>query len=804
MKHLFLSCLPISMLTFFFFLTCLPLGMVTSQLFADEFIVKSFSRIDNKILTNSEKVYDDNDELCAIVLVRTSLVDLGVSGSTPIVGNVNWVEGDYKVNLSEGTRMIKFFKKGFESLEYIFPQRIEKGKFYLLELEYRRTDAVAEGNTMGFVLINSNPTGADVFVNNEATGMQTPFQNPYNEGYYKFSLKMTNYLNYEGEFTIIPNETQKKIATLKPDFGGLSLTYSPVTDVTVLIDGIKTDKTSPINIEKLSSGNHTLSISKFMYETHEQTFTINRELTTTLSIDLKPNFGSLNLRFTPASADAVSIDGNPVAQNSPCTIAQLTPGKHSLRLTKNMYLTHEQEFEIEKGVPKTLEITLTPTFGTIKITTAPEATIYIDKQKKSTGTYSGSLIKGIHLIEVEKEKYYPQSRQVDIKVGVTQDEQFTLLPMQGVLSIMTTPAEVDIYLNNEPLGQSPKFINNLMVGTYTLKLQKQGYSSVTRTIEVLENQTTTINETLASGKEVTITSDPSGAQLSIDGASVGITPKTISLGFGSHKIKLVNGKKVVEQSLAIKEGGQDSFSFDVSEISNFIEGSSGVSFEMIAVKGGTFQMGSPANEKDRGSDETQHQVTVSDFYIGKYEVTQKQWQEIMGTNPSNFKGDNLPVEQVSWNDIQEFIKKLNQKTGKNYRLPTEAEWEYACKAGTSTPFNTGNNLTTSQANYDGNYPYNNNAKGEYRAKTMPVGSFSPNSWGIYDMHGNVWEWCSDWYGNYPSGSQTNPQGLNTGSDRVSRGGSWGDDAQFCRSAYRYDHAPGNRNGSIGFRLALPK
>jgi len=246
---------------------------------------------------------------------------------------------------------------------------------------------------------------------------------------------------------------------------------------------------------------------------------------------------------------------------------------------------------------------------------------------------------------------------------------------------------------------------------------------------------------------------------------------------------------------------------------------------MVRINGGTFTMGSPANEPKRDGDEGQHQVMVSGFYMGKYEVTQKEYQEIMGTNPSYFKGDNLPVEQVSWFDAVEYCNKRSQKEGltpaysisgsgdsrtvtwnrnaNGYRLPTEAEWEYACRGGTTTPFNTGNNITTSQANYDGNYPYNNNAKGEYRKKTMPVGSFAPNGWGLYDMHGNVFEWCWDCYGAYASGPQTDPVGASSGSYRVFRGGSWADSAGALRSAYRVNYNPYARVSSIGFRLVRP-
>jgi len=238
---------------------------------------------------------------------------------------------------------------------------------------------------------------------------------------------------------------------------------------------------------------------------------------------------------------------------------------------------------------------------------------------------------------------------------------------------------------------------------------------------------------------------------------------------------------------------------------NYTETTAGLNIKMVFIKGGTFIMGSPESEVDRENNEMQHRVTLSNFYIGRYEVTQKQWRAVMGNNPSHFTNcDNCPVEMISWYDAQEFIKKLNAKMGKTYRLPTEAEWEYACRAGTTTPFNTGHNLTTSQANYDGSLPYNNNAKGVYRKKTMPVGSFAPNAWGLYDMHGNVGEWCSDWYGNYTSDAKTNPTGPISGSYRALRGGSWYCISQNCRSANRFNSPPppvySGFNG--GFRLVF--
>ena len=245
----------------------------------------------------------------------------------------------------------------------------------------------------------------------------------------------------------------------------------------------------------------------------------------------------------------------------------------------------------------------------------------------------------------------------------------------------------------------------------------------------------------------------------------------------------------------------------------------------VRINGGTFTMGSPSNEPNRENDETQHQVTVSSFYMSRYEVTQREYQEVMGTNPSYFRGDNLPVECVRWYDAVEFCNRRSEREGltpaytidksrsdpnnrsefiydtvrwlitwnrnaNGYRLPTEAEWEYACRAGTQTPYNTGISIRDNT----GWYPANSNDT------SHPVGQKPANAWGLHDMHGNVLEWCWDWYGNYSSGAQTDPQGAVSGSDRVLRGGSFRNDWQYLRSAARLHYTPFFPDYFVGFRL----
>ena len=231
----------------------------------------------------------------------------------------------------------------------------------------------------------------------------------------------------------------------------------------------------------------------------------------------------------------------------------------------------------------------------------------------------------------------------------------------------------------------------------------------------------------------------------------------------------------------------------------------GVTLDMVFIPGGTFMMGSPETEKGRSNNEwPQHRVRVPSFFMAKYLVTQQQWEAVMGSNPSHFKGANRPVESVSWHDATKFCQKLSQKTGHHYHLPSEAEWEYACRAGTRTPFYYGETITTDLVNYRGDCIYSNEPKGIYRKETTDVGIFPPNAFGLYDMHGNVWEWCADyWHENYNSTPTDGSAWISGGNAdcRVLRGGSWYYDPVFCRCSLRSKHNAFSSYDFHGFRVS---
>ncbi len=226
--------------------------------------------------------------------------------------------------------------------------------------------------------------------------------------------------------------------------------------------------------------------------------------------------------------------------------------------------------------------------------------------------------------------------------------------------------------------------------------------------------------------------------------------------------------------------------------------------QMILIEGGTFQMGDLFGE-GYGSEKPVHEVTLSNYYLQKTAVSQAYWVKIMGSNPSHFKGDDLPVDNVSWEDAQTFIQKLNDLSGQKYRLPTEAEWEFAARErGKKIRFGNGKDIIDpAEINFDAGKDYKQpySVVGEYRQKTVPVGSLSKNALGLFNMSGNVWEWCADWYDSYPSSSQTNPTGPSSGSSRVIRGGGWDFNPRLCRAANRNNYSPSFRNYFLGFRLA---
>jgi formylglycine-generating enzyme required for sulfatase activity len=392
-------------------------------------------------------------------------------------------------------------------------------------------------------------------------------------------------------------------------------------------------------------------------------------------------------------------------------------------------------------------------------------------------------------------------------------EKIPIPAQKGKIFVASAPdnATVKILNIDEPFQQGME----LEPGKYHVEVSSEGYEPQDKWMKLGPGEEKRINFELAKiiqkVARLFVETVPEEATVRI----LNIKPKFsqgMELEPGSYHVEVAaEGYETERRWFDIAAGHEEPFRFELAKIKVAVPILSQktititIGMKFVLIPAGKFMMGSPIDEPERDDDEKQHEVKITKpFYLQITEVSQAQWEKVMGNNPSHFKdcGDDCPVERVSWDDAQKFISKLNQMEGTNkYRLPTEAEWEYACRAGTTTPFFTGKCISTDQANYDGRDAGENCPKGQYREKPVEVGSFQPNVWGLHDMHGNVWEWCQDWYGDYPSNSVVDPQGPDKGESRVLRGGSWVSRARYVRSAFRYSYFPVDRFYFNGFRVA---
>lgn len=422
----------------------------------------------------------------------------------------------------------------------------------------------------------------------------------------------------------------------------------------------------------------------------------------------------------------------------------------------------------------------------------------VDGDRKGSGTLSWRQGEGLCDIVVSMVGHRDARRQLEVVAGRAQTVQLTPQPIYGSASVDSDPMDAEIWIDGKQYGVTPNVVERLLVGSHTLVLKKSGYADLQQQFSVEEGKEASLLVKLPTGRSVQFTSEKPGMQIIVDGKELGTTPLTAVVGFGHHSVSVMRGGDIIEvRDLGITSAGAP-LTMAFRDFVNHTFTVNGVQFTMVAVEGGTFTMGATSEQGSdaRDNEKPAHKVTLSDYYIGQTEVTQALWEAVMGSNPSYRRGDNLPVGNVSWNDCQVFIQKLNQLTGKQFRLPTEAEWEYAARGGRKSrgyKYAGGNNIG-SVAWYDDNSG----------GRTHPVATKQANELGIYDMSGNVWEWCSDWYDGYQSSSQSDPHGPLLGLGRVDRGGGYFDnfnDARTCRVSRRDNNTPDCRYLNFGFRLS---
>ena len=522
----------------------------------------------------------------------------------------------------------------------------------------------------------------------------------------------------------------------------------------------------------LNNGSYNYSVSAKDYYSESGTFVVSGAKVVKRVI-LRPAHGWLSVSGSGALNGAkVYVDGA-LLGSAPVKSGKLASGTHTVRIIKNLYKTFEGKVTISDGQTLSYAPTLVADFANVSLNVGNDCDIYINGERKGKNSWRGDLATGAYIFEARKAGHTTTS--ISKTISATPAQQKYDIPMPkpvlGYLNVLSTPNMADVYIDDKLVGQTPIMLD-LIVGKHEVKVVKGNLSIEPQTITIAEGKTENLNLTLVEVKPKTNTiTIAEGKTEKPNSTLVEVRPKTNTIAIAEGKTEKPNSTLV-----EVKPKSKD-----------FVETTTGLNMKMIYVEGGTFYMGSDFNDLN---EKPRHSVTLSSYYIAETEVTQAQWRAIMGTNPSYYKGDNRPVEAVSWLDAQKFCKKLSAITGKRYVLPTEAQWEYAARGGNKSK----------GYRYSGSNDINSVAKYSSENGHNSVKSKQPNELGIYDMSGNVWEWCSDWYGDYRSSSQTNPTGPLSGYRRILRGGDWNNMAANCRITIRNHADPSYRDRRFGFRV----
>jgi len=804
----------------------LLLTLPTLVSFAQQGIsVKSFDVIPNDMdaRVNFPK-RDQNGEVCAIIKVVTTQTGFDWEPDALGITAAERKVGEYWLYVPRGAKRltIKHDKLGILR-NYQYPVPIQAATVYVMELVTGTVEVVvkeAEIETQ-WLAISTEPAGANVFIEERLVGT-TPYTGQLPEGDYAYRIELPRYHAEAGKITL-KGKRETLNFTLRPRFGNVSVSSTPESGMMVYLDDENTGKTTPTTLEGVSSGAHTVKLISQWYQPQAKSVTVNDSQTTNAQFTMEPAFANITVTTSPSAS--ILVNGN--RKGTGTHTDRMLTGIYTLKAELDKHHPEERQLVVEAGKPQTIELNLKPRTGRLNITSTPfDATITLNgKNYGTTPNTVKDVLMGDYTLTLTKAGYGTVTKTVTITEGKTTDVNETL-PSGMEVTIASTPAGAQLWIDGTAAGSTP-VTTTLSFDSHTLRLVN-GKKEVKDQINITQGGKARWEYDVREGTEVTITSTPAGAQLWIDGVSAGSTPVTTILSFGSHSLRLVNGKKKVTDQITITQGGKNRWEYDVREFDgkNFTERVAGVIIDMVAVKGGTYTMGCTGEQGSDcfGWEKPAHRVTVGDFYMGKYEVTIDQylqfcketdshWPEWLEKGSSNniYTGSGVdktyyskrsmsesntshPITGVNWHNAVAYCQWLSRKTGKKYRLSTEAEWEYAARGGLQSRGYkySGSNSLVAVAEYNENNDI----------KTKPVGGKQPNELGIYDMSGNVWEWCSDWYGSYSSQAQTNPQGPGSGSGRVLRGGSWDGIARSCRVWHRNNNSPHIRNSSIGFRVVL--
>lgn len=539
-------------------------------------------------------------------------------------------------------------------------------------------------------------------------------------------------------------------------------------DAFVTVNGEMWNNAEGVARKFVPLGDYEYRIEAKLYHTQTGLVSVNDPNNKTqLTIELKPAFGYIEIPSNPTIDGATIYIDKEAVGKAPLTSPRLASGQHTVMAIKPHFQSQLMNVTVEDGATQSVLPVMASDFSMVTLQVENNAEIWVNDELKGTGTWTGELPVGECKIETRLEGCRPVA---GLKQILAQSQQTITLesptPRYGSINISMSPAMSDVYIDNQLVGQTPLYLRRYAAGQHEVRISKATYADYLGSVTIEEGRMVEVGGALTQASETAVAAAPAPSSEPAASAPEATTTRI---------------KPIVPNKTLIEDG-----------VELLIDG---VSLKMLPVRGGTFEMGA-TNEQQRTSNDERpvHEVTLSNFYIGETEVTQALWKAVMGNNPSYFQGDNLPVENVSWEDCQEFIHKLNQITGQSFRLPTEAEWEYAARGGRrSRGYRYAGSNKLGEVGW-----YEQNSK----QKTQEARSWIPNELSIYGMSGNVSEWCMDWFGNYTSAALVNPMGGDHGTFRVYRGGGWDSPVWNCRVSYRNYAEPTARYNNLGLRLAL--
>lgn len=747
---------------------------------AQNISVKSFRALPMDMTASSVegKRIDQNGDVAALIKVVTNETGFLFEGGALGVVDTKQNVGEIWVWVPKGLRKVTIKHQQLGVLrDYLFPIPIEAERTYEMVLTTARIETIVKEEVREqYLVFQITPPDAMLEVNDQmwSVSAEGTARKLVDFGTYTYRVQALNYHAEAGKVTVNdPDNTQKVVVNLKPNFGWIEVAGGGLLQgAAVYVDNTLIGR-APCKSEALKSGQHNVRILKDLYEPYSVTVTVSDEETTKINPDLTANFARVTLK----------VDA--------------------------------------------------------------DAEIWVNDELKGTRTWTGNLESGTYKMECRMANHEssPVRKEITNKMNNEVIHLEVPRPIYGSLNIESTPDFAKVFIDGKPMGETPKLIKEILIGQHELRLTKEGYADHVETMTIAKGERKQVTAALSNGREVQFTCNVPNATLEIDGQRMSSPSGIYMLTYGSHSVRATAAEYLEYSATMNVSGNTRTYGITMQALRKDKETFTvnGMSFTMKLVEGGTFQMGS--NDSEAGSDEQPvHSVTLSDYYIGKCEVTvaefrqfinatgyktdaekdgwawrwmqvdgQWKWNKVNGINwrhgangeMRNASEENHPVLYVSWNDAMEYCKWLKQKTGRVFTLPTEAQWEYAARGGKKS-----NGYKYAGGDNIGSFAWFGNVDGDSNAqgKTHPVGQKLPNELGLYDMSGNVWEWCQDWYGSdyYGKSPSTNPQGPSLGFARVLRGGSWRHNAGGCRVSYRDGYAPGGRNNINGFRLCLPQ